>query len=149
LGRRLTTYLQERCPDISPHLHNVESDQAPQRCPVSQRTAPTNRLLGIPRHVGRNMYVGKYRRQPTIQAQPFMARGRHGVKHTNLGHGRLVRQEKGSRFMRSRMDYMLQQNRAKVDRHILGEVTIGEFIPSGNAWPVCLTPTCQSAFRVL
>ena len=30
-----------------------------------------------------------------------------------------------------------------------GEVTIGEFIPSGNAWPVCLTPTRQSAFRVL
>jgi hypothetical protein len=35
--------------------------------------------------------------------------------------------------MRSWMDYILQQNRAKVDRYILGEVTIGEFIPSRNA----------------
>jgi hypothetical protein len=53
------------------------------------------------------------------------------------------------RFMRSRMDYILHQNRATVDRHILGEVTIDEFISCGNAWSMCLTPTCQSAFRVL
>ncbi len=54
--------------------------------------------------------MGKYRRQPTIQAQPFMARERHGVKHTHVGHERLVRQEKGSRFMWSQMDHILQQN---------------------------------------
>jgi hypothetical protein len=95
------------------------------------------------------MDVGKYRGQPTIQAQPFMARGRHEVKHTHMGHGRLVQQEKGSRFMRSRMDHILQQNRAKFDRHILGEISIGKFILCRNAWPMCLTSTRQSAFRSL
>jgi len=56
--------------------------------------------------------VGRYRQQPTIQAQPFMACGSYGVKLTHMGHGRFVRQEKGSRFMWSRMDHILQQNRA-------------------------------------
>jgi len=149
MGGRLTSHFQERHSYFCSNLHKYESDQAQRRCPISQRTASTNRLLGIPKNMGRDMDVGRYRRQPTIQEQPFMDRGRYGVKLTHMGHGRLIRQEKGSRFMWSRMDHILQQNRATSDRHILGEITISEFIPCRNAWPMCPTPICQSAFRVL
>jgi hypothetical protein len=45
------------------------------------------------------MDVGRYRRQPTIQEQPFMACGRYGVKLTHMGHGQFVWQEKGRKFM--------------------------------------------------
>jgi len=149
LGGRLTSHFQERRSYFRSNLHKYKSDQAQQRCPISQRTAPTNRLLGIPKNMGRDMDVGRYRQQPTIQAQPFMACGRYGVKLTHMGHWQFVRQEKGSRFMWSRMDHILQQNRATFDWHILGEITINELIPCRNTWPMCPTPIRQSAFRVL
>ncbi len=47
------------------------------------------------------------------------------------------------------IDYILQQNRATFDRHILGEITIGGFILCRSAWPMCFTPIHQSTFRVL
>ncbi len=106
-------------------------------------------VLGIPGHMGRDMDVGKHRRQSTTQAQPFVARGRHEIKHTNMGHGWFVQQEMGSRLMWSRMGYILQRNRATSNRHILGEITTGEFIPGRNAWTMFPTPPRQRAFRIL
>ena len=149
MGGRLTAHFQKRCSDIRTNLHKYKSEQAERRCSICQRTASTYRFLGIPQHMGRDMDVGKQRRQSTNQAQPFMAHGRHEVKHTNMGHGRFIRQEKGSRLMWSRMGYILQQNMATSDRHILGEITIGEFIPGRNAWTMFPTPPCQRAFRIL
>ena len=74
---------------------------------------------------------------------------KHNLSHPHMGHRRIVRMEKDSRFMRSRLDNILQQNRTTVDRHILGEEPRGEFISGRNARPVRPTHLCQSAFRVL
>jgi hypothetical protein len=39
---------------------------------------------------------------------------RHEVKHPHMGHRPIVQPEKGSRFMRSRLDNILQQNRTRL-----------------------------------
>ena len=72
---------------------------------TSQGATLTNRFLGILKHVGRDVDVGKYRQEPANQAQSPMAGGRHEVKHPHMGHRRVVRPEKGSRFMQAKQDY--------------------------------------------
>jgi hypothetical protein len=55
-----------------------------------------------------------------------------------------------SRFMRSRLDNILQQNRTTADRHILGEIPSGEFISGRNARPApytSLSERCQSSIK--
>ncbi len=78
--------------------------------------------------------------QPSQTAQSWYRRDRKNHE----------RFEECSRFMRGRLDYILQQNRTTSDRHVLGEINIGHYISGRNAWSALCTSSperCQSSIK--
>ncbi len=74
-----------------------------------------------------------------------------GIKNHTLiwGTDGSYNREKGNQPVRSRLDYLLYQNRVPPNRHILGTVQFGKLVQSRNARALCTAPSGTGGCRVL
>jgi hypothetical protein len=144
------TIHQYPCGEIPCHhtviIHCREIAGRASTCKSSRNTP---KLLGPPRLMGRSMDVIRHSQRPINIHGHFLAGNRTALRYSNMGHRRLVQQEKSKRSMRGRMDHSMHPNKTALNRNVLGAQPISEFLQGRDAWPMCHAHSSSGLTRVL